>query len=47
MGVDVSKGHEAMDYAEHSRTYKAFIRGSIGLIVFVVALLAGMAFFLV
>ena len=45
MGVDVSKGHEAMDYAEHERTYKGFIRGSIALVVFVSVLLLGMLFF--
>ncbi len=47
MGVDVSKGHQDMDYNEHMRTYKGFLKASVGLIVGVVALLAGMFYFLV
>lgn len=27
MSVDVSEGHEAMDYKEHTRTYGGFLRG--------------------
>ena len=42
-----SGGHPAMDYAEHNRTYAGFIRGTIGLILACVVILAGMAFFLV
>ena len=40
-------GHPAMDYPEHYRTYAGFIRGTVGLIVACVIILAGMAFFLV
>lgn len=47
MGIDASKGHEAMDYDEHARTYKGFLTGSKILIVFLVILLGAMAFFLV
>ncbi|HVZ03409.1 aa3-type cytochrome c oxidase subunit IV [Hyphomicrobium sp.] len=47
MSVDTSKGHPAMDYAEHERTYAAFLRFTKIGIVFVVLLLAGMKFFLV
>ena len=47
MGIDASKGHEAMDYNEHQRTYKAFKTGSVVLIVFVCVLLVGMLVFLV
>lgn len=47
MGVDVSKGHEAMDYNEHMRTYKGFLKTTVLLIVFLVFLLGGMAYFLV
>ncbi len=47
MGLDLSGGHAAMDYTEHQRTYKGFIKGTIILIALVVAILAGMFFFLV
>jgi Bacterial aa3 type cytochrome c oxidase subunit IV len=42
MAVDTSKGHPAMDYAEHNRTYLGFLRGSVVLIVLVVFILLGM-----
>lgn len=47
MGLDLSGGHDAMDYAEHSRTYQAFIKGTVALILMVAALLLGMFFFLI
>lgn len=47
MSVDTSGGHPAMDYKEHLSTYNGFIKGSIVLVVLVVALLVGMAAFLV
>lgn len=47
MSIDTSGGHPAMDYKEHVRTYEGFIRGSVVLVVLVVLLLIGMAFFLV
>jgi len=40
MSVDTSHGHPAMDYAEHTRTYKGFLRATVILIVLVVAILA-------
>jgi hypothetical protein len=40
MSVDTSHGHPAMDYPEHQRTYKGFVRGSIILIVLVILILA-------
>lgn len=40
MSIDTSGGHPAMDYPEHVRTYNGFIRASIGLIIFVVLVLA-------
>lgn len=47
MGIDLSGGHPAMDYAEHDRTYKRFLQfAKIG-IVFLVVLMVGMYFFLV
>jgi len=47
MGLDLSGGHASMDYAEHARTYKGFIKGTIVLVVSVVALLVGMFYFLI
>lgn len=47
MGLDLSGGHQAMDYAEHSRTYKGFIRGTVVLVLMVVAILLGMFYFLI
>jgi hypothetical protein len=46
MAVDTSGGHPAMDYKEHVRTYKGFLRATVALIAFNVVLLLGMAFFL-
>ncbi len=46
MSVDSSKGHPAMDYAQHNSTYAAFIRGTQISVVLLVILLAGMAVFL-
>ncbi len=47
MAVDLSGGHPSMDYAEHARTYKQFLLFTKVAIVFLVLLLAGMAYFLV
>ena len=46
MGLDLTGGHGAMDYAEHARTYKGFVRATIILIVLIAALLVGMFLFL-
>jgi hypothetical protein len=46
MGLDLTGGHDAMDYAEHARTYKGFVRATIVLIVLIAALLVGMFLFL-
>lgn len=46
MGIDTSKGHPAMDYAEHQRTYNGFIKGTLYGTIGVVAILVGMALFL-
>ncbi len=46
MGLDLSGGHSAMDYAEHSRTYNGFIKGTIVLATAVILILLGMFFFL-
>ena len=47
MGVNTSGGHPAMDYAEHTRTYRTFLAWTKTAIIFLVVLLAGMAYFLV
>jgi hypothetical protein len=39
MAVDPSGGHSAMDYPEHLRTYSGFLRATMILIAFVVAVL--------
>ncbi|GJM03586.1 MAG: hypothetical protein DHS20C08_20870 [Rhodomicrobium sp.] len=46
MGIDTSKGHPAMDYSEHERTYNGFIKGTIFVSAGVIATLVAMAFFL-
>ncbi|MGH1351800.1 MAG: aa3-type cytochrome c oxidase subunit IV [Methyloligellaceae bacterium] len=46
MSVDMSGSHPDMDVEEHKATYEGFIRGSIILGVVVIALLVGMAYFL-
>lgn len=46
MSIDTSNGHPAMDYAEHERTYNGFIKGTIYCTVALIAVLVGMAFFL-
>jgi hypothetical protein len=47
MRIDPSEGHPAMDYAEHQRTYKLFLKGSIFLVLGVAALMAFLAIFVV
>jgi hypothetical protein len=47
MTIDTSGGHHAMDYREHERTYRGFVRGTMILTVIVLIILAGMAYFLV
>jgi hypothetical protein len=47
VAIDMSGGNPAMDYAEHAKTYKQFLFFAKVGVVFVVLLLAGMAFFLV
>ncbi len=47
MAIDLTSGNPAMDYAEHAKTYKQFLLFTKVAIVFLVLLLAGMAYFLV
>jgi hypothetical protein len=46
MTIDTSGGHHAMDYREHERTYRGFVRGTMILATIVIVILAGMAIFL-
>jgi hypothetical protein len=39
MAVDPSTGHPAMDYPEHLRTYSGFLRATVILVVFCLAVL--------
>ena len=47
MSVDTSGGHPAMDYSEHGRTYRGFLRGTVILVVLVILILLFMLFYLV
>ncbi len=47
MSINTTGGHPAMDYREHERTYRGFVRGTVILTVLVILILAGMAIFLV
>ena len=47
MSLDLKGGHPDMDYNEHARTYKGFLKGTQILVVLVALLLIGMLFFLV
>jgi Bacterial aa3 type cytochrome c oxidase subunit IV len=47
MRIDPSEGSPAMDYAEHQRTYKLFLKLTGYLIIGVVALMACLAIFVV
>ncbi len=42
MSIDTSNGHPAMDYPEHVRTYKGFLRATVILTVLVALLLVFM-----
>lgn len=46
MEIDTSNGHAEMDYAEHQRTYKGFIKATIICTAGIIALLVAMAIFL-
>ncbi|HZP08329.1 aa3-type cytochrome c oxidase subunit IV [Methyloceanibacter sp.] len=45
MKLDPAEGHPAMDYAEHERTYKLFLKLTGYLIVGVVIIMALLAIF--
>jgi len=47
MRIDPKEGHPAMDYAEHQRTYRLFLKLTVYTIVGVVALMAFLYIFVV
>jgi Bacterial aa3 type cytochrome c oxidase subunit IV len=47
MSIDTSRGHEAMDYNEHTRTYAGFIKLTQIAVVGLIVLLSAMYVFLV
>jgi len=47
MRIDVAEGHPAMDYAEHERTYKTFLKLTGIVIAGIVVLMASLAIFVV
>lgn len=47
MHIDPSEGHPAMDYSEHERTYRLFLKLTLYTIVSVVVLMALLAVFVV
>ena len=47
MQIDPKEGHPAMDYAEHQRTYRLFLKLTVYTIVGVVALMAFLYIFVV
>lgn len=47
MSIDTSGGHKDMDYKEHVRTYEGFLNITKWSIIATVAILIGMAIFLV
>jgi len=47
MHIDPKEGHPAMDYAEHQRTYRLFLKLTLYTIVGVVALMAFLYIFVV
>jgi hypothetical protein len=47
MKINPAEGHPAMDYAEHARTYKLFLKLTAYLIIGVVVLMALLAIFVV
>ena len=42
MTIDTTNGHPAMNYPEHIRTYKGFLRGAVVLTVLIGLLLVSM-----
>ena len=40
MHIDPKKGHPAMDYAEHTKTYNLFLKGTLYLLIGCAAIMA-------
>ena len=47
MKINPSEGHPAMDYVEHERTYKLFLKLTVYLVVGLIVLMALLAIFVV
>lgn len=47
MHIDPKAGHPAMDYAEHTKTYGLFLKGTLYLLAGVVAIMVFLAIFVV
>jgi hypothetical protein len=47
MHIDPKAGHPAMDYAEHTKTYNLFLKGSLYMLLGVVAIMVFLAIFVV
>jgi Bacterial aa3 type cytochrome c oxidase subunit IV len=47
MHIDPKECHPAMDYTEHQKTYKLFLKLTVFVIVGVIALMASLAIFVV
>jgi hypothetical protein len=45
MHIDPKDCHPAMDYTEHQKTYRLFLKGTLYLLVGVVVIMAGLALF--
>ena len=47
MKIDPSECHPAMDYSEHQKSYKLFLKGALYLLVVVIAIMGALAIFVV
>jgi len=47
MHIDPKEGHPAMDYVEHEKSYKMFLRGTIYILISVIAIMVFLALFVV
>ena len=47
MHIDPSECHPSMDYNEHQKSYKLFLKGTIYLLVAVIAIMGLLAIFVV
>jgi hypothetical protein len=45
--IDPKEGHPAMDYVEHEKSYKLFLRGTIYILISVIAIMVFLALFVV